>query len=394
MLNALISTILVFYSKDLFLLENISILKELAKDKVVLLIEDDETIMKTLYQFFSKFFLNVYTDTNVDDAFSTYKKIIEKEIPVLVVTDINLGAKSGTELICLIKKLKPKQKVIAISAHSEKDIFIDSINCGVNRFVSKPIDMDILLKSIVDMIEDIEYGLELKKNKKMLEESRQYSLKLIQEQKQFLKNAIHEINTPLAIIILNIDLLRMQNIDNDSLNSIEAGARIIQSSYEDMTYLIKHGRVEYPKVTINLLDFIESRITYFNYIAKIKNLDISLRVGQPYLRNIKFNEQKIQRMVDNTLSNAIKYSYKSTTILVSVGLQNDKIFFEIKNFGPPIIDKQKILNRYYRESDDKMGLGLGLNIVLEICKEENIKIEINSSEEKGTFFRYVFLQEN
>lgn len=373
------------------MLENISTLKPLAKDKLVLLVEDDEAIMKTLVTFLSKFFLDVHTESNVDNALATYKEMLKNKTPIVVITDINLGAKNGIELTCLVKEINSNQKVIAISACNDKNIFIESIKCGLNRFVLKPIDMDDMFRALINVLKDIEYDLELEKSKKLIESSKEYSLKLIDEQNQFLKNAVHEINTPLAVIIANIDLLRMQNMDTESLNAIEAGARIIQNSYEDMTYLMKQDRIVYKKTDIDLVEFVKSRISFFGSIAKANDLEISLRVGYPNLPRINFCDLKLQRIIDNTISNALKYSYRATTISISLGLEDEKLFFEIKNRCRPINKIDKIFERHYREDQDKGGLGLGLSIVHQICKEENIVSKVSSSVENGTSFRYVFL---
>nr|WP_321267067.1 hybrid sensor histidine kinase/response regulator [uncultured Sulfurimonas sp.] len=376
------------------MIKKIAALKELAKGKTVLLVEDDEAVMESLKTFLSKFFLEVHTQMNVEDALFTYKKLIQQGEPVMLVTDIQIGSKTGIELTYLIKKIVPKQKVIAISAYDDKKIFVDAIKCGVNRFILKPVDLDDMLNALIDLMQEIDYDLELEKNKKLLEDSKEYALKLLDEQKNFLKNAIHEINTPLAVIITNIDLLKMQGIDNESLDSIEAGARIIQNSYEDMTYLMQHNHIVYPRKNINLVNFIKSRIEYFKCIAKENELNISLIVGVPNLEDINFNESRLQRIIDNTLSNAIKYSYKSTTINVSIGLQNACVFFEIKNQGPMISQTQKIFERFYRETSDKGGLGLGLSIVHNICQEENINIDVKSSQHNVTSFRYIFSKEH
>jgi signal transduction histidine kinase len=212
----------------------------------------------------------------------------------------------------------------------------------------------------------------------------------LKDQDRFLKNAIHEIHTPLSVIITNIDLLRMDGIENESLNAIEAGARIIQNSYEDMTYLMKQDRIPDQKVKIDLSSFIAERKQYFTCIAEVNGLTLSMRVGQPNLPTLMFSELKLSRLVDNTLSNAIKYSSRPGEINIIVGMRHDDLFFEIHNHGPVIIDKQKIFERFYRESEHKGGYGLGLSIVAQICREEGIEIEISSAPVRGTTFRYIF----
>ncbi len=370
-----------------------SILKELAKDKIILLVEDNEFIMKSLSDMLANFFINIYKATNADEALEVYKKILNKNIPIVVITDINLGEKSGIDLTYSLKNINLDQKVIAISGTEDKEVFIESIKCGVDRFILKPIELNELFNSLISTLKKIDYDLELKDSRKQLESSKEYALKLLDEQDKFLKNAIHEIYTPLAVIITNIDLLRLDGIKNLSLDSIEAGARIIQHSYEDMTYLMKRDRAINVKNKFCLVDFIKQRVNYFTCIAEANQLSFSIIIGQPDLPHIYFSELKLLRLVDNTLSNAIKYSEKPREIIVKVGLQKNNLFFEVRNYGSIINEKKKIFERFYRETEQKGGYGLGLNIVKQICEEEAVDIKIQSTLSRGTSFRYIFKYE-
>jgi two-component system, sensor histidine kinase and response regulator len=369
---------------------SLSELKNLSLDKTILLVEDDEYLLENLKRLLSHFFKYIYTASNVDSALEIYNRIHNKTEPIIVITDINLGIKSGIDLTIALKRINPLQKVIAVSGTEDRGIFIESIRCGVDRFVLKPINQDELFNALYGILVKIVYDQELEKNRKLLENSKEYALRLLEEQDQFLKNAVHEIHTPLAVIITNIDLLRMDGIDNPSLSAIEAGSRIIQNSYEDMTYLMKHDRITDHKSNINLVGFITDRINYFNCIAEVNELSIAMRLGNPNLMEIVFSELKLSRIIDNTLSNAIKYSYRPSEINVTIGMQEEHIFFEIRNHGPQIIDKKKIFERFHRESLHKGGYGIGLSIVAKICQEENIEIKISSTPKRGTTFRYIF----
>ncbi|MFT7002849.1 MAG: two-component system sensor histidine kinase/response regulator [Sulfurimonas sp.] len=368
----------------------ITLLTKLAKGKAILLVEDEKLVLENLQRMLSHFFKTIYKASDVDEALKIYDRKIKDDVPIVVITDINLGKKTGIDLIYTLKKINPDQKVIAISGTEDRDVFIESIRCGVDRFVLKPINQDELFNSLVSILQKIDYDLELKESRKLLEDSKEYSIKLLSEQDQFLKNAIHEIHTPLAVIITNIDLLRLQGNENESLNSIEAGARIIQNSYEDMTYLMKHDRITEHIISINSVEFIRDRINYFNCIAKVNELSFSLRTGHPNLPNVLFSELKLSRLVDNTLSNAIKYSKRPSEISVTIGLQKENIFFEVRNYGPVILDKKKIFERFYREEKQKGGYGIGLSIVGQICQEEDVAVQVSSTLARGTSFRYIF----
>lgn len=378
----------------------LSQLKELAANKVLLLVEDDPLILDSLSRLLSHFFITVIQTSNVEEAIETFQQHYhENTAQLLIITDINLGMESGNDLTCYLKKIDSKQRVIAISGTEERSVFIESIRCGIDRFILKPIDHEELFEALISVMQKMEYDQELQNNRKLLEESREYALRLLKEQDQFLKNAIHEIHTPLSVIITNIDLLRLSAIDNESLDAIEAGSRIIQNSYEDMTYLMKHDRIPAPTSKIDIVSFISERKRYFTCIAQVHELSISMRVGQPNIPLIDFSELKLARLVDNTLSNAIKYSHRRSEINIIIGMRNKDLFFEIRNHGPIIQDKKKIFQRFHRESDFKGGYGLGLSIVSQICDEEKIDIEISSTPVRGTSFRYIlknatFMQHN
>lgn len=367
-----------------------SLLKDLASDRTLLIVEDDKSSSEKLSQILSPFFKLIYRVETISDALKQYRISKDENQIVLVLTDINLADESGIDLTSQIKKIDPDQKVIAISGTEDRSVFVESIRCGVDRFILKPIDHNELFDALINVLHKIEYDLELKKSQQLLENSKEYALKLLEEQDQFIKNAIHEIHTPLSVIITNIDLLRLNGIDNEFLNAIEAGSRIIQNSYEDMTYLMNRDRISQQNTTIDLVEFIHGRVRYFTCIAEVNELTLSVRVGHPDLPMINFDERKLSRIIDNTLSNAIKYSYRPGEINVTVGSRNGELFFEIQNRGPLIKDKKKIFQRFHRESDHKGGYGLGLSIVAQICEEENIIIKISSTTSHGTSFRYIF----
>ncbi|MBU0632365.1 hybrid sensor histidine kinase/response regulator [bacterium] len=369
--------------------KDIVLLKELANEKKLLIVEDDREVINSLERLLGNFFKKIFTATNALDAIEIYER--EKvDSDILIITDINLGRKSGLDLTCHIKRNNSQQRVIAISGTEERSVFIDSIQCGIDRFVLKPIDNDTLFEALIFVLRRMEYDRELEKNRKLLEESKEYAIRLLEEQEIFLKNAIHEIYTPLTVIITNIDLLRMNAIENESLDAIEAGSRMIQNSYEDMTYLMKHEHMVYEKRDIDLVKFMTQRKKYFNCIAEVNGLTLSMRIGRSNIILPKFSEFKLARLIDNTLSNAIKYSYRPSEISITVGMDDAKMFFEIRNHGPVIEDKEKIFQRFYRELHYKGGYGLGLSIVAKICEEEDIEIQLSSTKQRGTSFRYLF----
>jgi len=222
-----------------------------------------------------------------------------------------------------------------------------------------------------------------------LKESEQYATSLVESQDKFIKNAIHEINTPLSIIITNIDLFKLKYGENKYLSKIEAGSKIIHNIYNDLTYLVKKDRIEYPSSILNLSEFIKQRIDFFDEIAIGNSLVFQMDIEEDIC--LDFNETQLQRVCDNTLSNAIKYSYEKNNIIVKLLKENNCIILSIENTGDVIENPSNLFERFYRENNSRGGFGLGLNIIKEICDKNNVNIDIYSKDNQ-TRFKYIFTQ--
>jgi len=211
---------------------------------------------------------------------------------------------------------------------------------------------------------------------------------LVESQKKFLKNSVHEVNTPLAIIRTNIDLLKMHTPDNKYISNIESGAKIIQYIYDDLSYLIKKDRVDYPKEYINFSEYLEERLNFFDGIATANDLEFINNIDEDIY--IKFNKTELQRIVDNNISNSIKYSYAKSAIYIRLTYFNDEyVEFSVKTNSDKIESIDMIFDDFYRENNARGGFGLGLRIVKEICDKNLVIINLDSND-KYTKFTYRF----
>jgi len=206
----------------------------------------------------------------------------------------------------------------------------------------------------------------------------------------FIKESMHEINTPLSIINVNVDLFNTTYGKNKYFNRIKSATRSLATIYNDMDYLIKQNRVEYKNEPINLKEFLQERASYFELICQLKEIELlfTCNVNEPILM---FNTTKLQRVVDNTLSNAIKFSFTRTKIEIKLfSDEDDNICLSIQDYGKGIQNPQKILERYYRENEYKNGFGIGMSIVKSIIDEADIHLDIKSELGKGSIFTYTF----
>ncbi len=223
---------------------------------------------------------------------------------------------------------------------------------------------------------------------KSLKESELYAQNLLTSQKQFLKHAVHETNTPLSIIMANIELYEMENGKNQYLSNIEVAMKNLFSIYDDLSYLVKKDQIDYPEHKIDFKDFVRSRVEFFNQVAtKVKSKFVFKAPKEPMV--LHFNESKLQRIIDNNLTNAIKYTYENEDIYVTLKKEGTHFKLMVSSHSKKIQDPDKIFKEYYREEKSKDGFGLGLNLVKRICDEEGVEIYLESNE-YFTSFVYLF----
>ncbi len=138
-------------------------------------------------------------------------------------------------------------------------------------------------------------------------------------------------------------------------------------------------------VLIDLSDFIQKRIDYFYYLIKSKRVMIIFKKIQGCV--VEMREVDLQRIVDNTLSNAIKYAQAGSGIKIELINNDDSVIFKSQNSGSVVKNIHKIFNQGYRENFEQVGMGIGLEIVSSICNMYNIKPEV-ISKDGVTSFKY------
>jgi len=208
----------------------------------------------------------------------------------------------------------------------------------------------------------------------------------------FIKDSVHEINTPLSIISVNIDLYNRKNEPNKYMHRMKAATKVLSNIYNDMDYLIKYDRLKYEKESIDMSLFLRDRIDYFSEVARMKNITINSNIKK--CSNIQMNAKQLQRVIDNNISNAIKYSYENSEIDIELYTKNNRCHLSFRDYGVGIKKIDEIFSRYYREDTSKGGFGIGLNIVKSIIDEANIELQIDSTPKKGSTFLYIFPTNN
>ena len=198
---------------------------------------------------------------------------------------------------------------------------------------------------------------------------------------KFISDTTHELNTPISAILMTIQSLR--SVEPRKMKRLEASAKRLSTMYGSLTYRLEGG-VE-PSEDLCLAKIVEERVEFIKELIESKRLKIALDLDTT---KITMPRRSVHRLIDNLLSNAIKYSDVGGNITVT--LKNNVL--KVKDTGIGIDEKMQedIFRRYYRANDERGGFGIGLNIVLSICKKYKIKLDLESQKGEGSTFILIF----
>jgi len=186
----------------------------------------------------------------------------------------------------------------------------------------------------------------------------------------FIRDATHEMNTPISVILTNIEMLKMKDIESKELGRIEFSAKRLEKIFKDLAFVRLNHRQKKEISQINLKELLKERINIFQTLLENKNIEFDKKCEDVI---INADKEDLIRLFDNLLSNAIKYSPQNEKVILS--LKNGK--FIISNKGK-IENIEKITTKFYRENKNEGGFGLGLYIVKKICDYYGFKFNIKN----------------
>ena len=190
---------------------------------------------------------------------------------------------------------------------------------------------------------------------------------------EFIKDILHDFNTPLSTLRLNVSMLKKEVPKSSKIQRIENSVQSILNLQTNLrAYLHSH---QTQKEQLQLKSFLNDRVellrSNFQTIEfVIKNVDMTLYV----------NQEAFRRIVDNLLSNAAKYNKANGKVILSLDGNN----LVIQDTGKGIKNPKRVFERFYKEQE--RGIGIGLHIVKKLCDELDIGISLDSKVDEGTTF--------
>ncbi len=207
----------------------------------------------------------------------------------------------------------------------------------------------------------------------------------IEHMDNFIKDSAHELNTPISVLMTSVSMLKSGKNPEKMMKYILSSSKQISQIYNDIHFSAFDNLHESHEEQFNLKSLIEDSVEYFADIAITKNIIIEFEIED---LEILMDKTKTQKLINNLISNAIKYSKQNNKIIVTL---KDSIF-SVEDFGIGISkkDQEQIFRRYKRGNNTEGGFGIGLDIVQRVCKDYDLKLNLETVLDKGSKFSIDF----
>ncbi len=223
---------------------------------------------------------------------------------------------------------------------------------------------------------------------------------VFEAEKQFTSDVSHELRTPTAVILAQCEYAIGEKITpedkEEALETVQRQAFKMSSLISNLLNLIRMDRGAYKTELrqINLSDIVRD---VCEEQALIAPSEVNLTYGIKPNINGFFDATMISRLLENLISNSIRYRKESGNIYVKLDETATEIILSVKDDGIGIAKehREKIWNRFYQVDSSRTAsqygsMGLGLSMVEQIVKLHNANIELDSELDKGSLFTVKF----
>jgi two-component system sensor histidine kinase/response regulator len=370
--------------------------------------------------------------------------------PDLIITDIVMPEMDGFAL-CKALKSDPDLRLIPVmllTSLSDPDDVIKGLQAGADNFLTKPYEDTFLISciknifanqelrrnwgssseveimfagqkyfidsdrmQIIDLLlstyeNAVQKNIELHKaHNDLMEAHRQLEQKNIelekvnQEKTHFLSVAAHDLRNPLTIIYTTADLITEELKEKASAETIEFLEMIKQSSkfmrdlIEELldVSIIDSGKLSIYLEPVDIMELIRNNVSLNRVIAGRKQITVEFNPVKD-LPVFQLDRKKIEQVFNNLISNAIKYSYPQSRVVIDSKRENGNLVISVHDMGQgiPPAEMDKLFKPFPRLSvkttSGESSTGLGLVIVRKIIEAHNGKVWAESRLKIGTTF--------
>ena len=318
----------------------------------------------------------------------------EKELPDLILLDVMMPQMDGFETAMHLKNNPTTAgiPIIFLTALNSTQDIVKGFQAGANDFITKPFNKEELLVRV-------NHQISLVAAKKLILERTEELRKTIVGRDKLYSVIAHDLRSPLASIkmVLNMMVLGLSEdiIGKEMYQMLQMVNHSTEDVFSLLDNLLKWTKSQIGKLNVVYQDFridevVEGVLDIFSLVSKSKN--IQLVNDSIDTVTVHADVDMVKTILRNLLSNALKFSYEGSQIIIGSQVETDKVIVSVKDSGKGMSaeDKEKLLktethfSRYGTNNEEGSGLGLLL------CQDFAIKnggdLWFESEEGKGSTF--------
>jgi len=363
---------------------------------MILIVDDTPENLISLKKVLERHNFEVDTASSGEEAL---KKVLRNEY-VLIILDVQMPGMDGFEVADAISgysKAKETAIIFLSAVNTENKFITKGYSSGGLDYITKPVDMDILLLKVKTFYRIYEQSRKLIEVQKELMKEIEFRKQAERKKDEFISIASHELKTPLTSVKGYMQLLD-RNLDKGDIQTVKRHLEKAQIQLEKLNDLIADlldiSKIESGKLKFNkkffdinkMLDGVIEIIHQSNPEFKIIRNGV---VGQ----EIYADEMRIEQVIVNFLTNAIKYAPGTTEVHINVKTDGDTVHVAVRDFGIGIEPEQQkcVFDKFYRVEETAIhfqGLGIGLYISAEIIRRHQGNVGVSSIFGEGSEFYF------
>lgn len=300
-----------------------------------------------------------------------------------------------------INELKNKEKLLEFdtkfkSAEKDKQIVQQQLQIAEEKNIRNSWILGSLLSLGVLVVLFQAYNNKLKQKKLNSENELAKTKEIEQLRTELLGNISHEIRTPLTLVSGNIQMALEQEKDNKKLhkllgNALRNSKKVIEDANQILELLkFEKAEQELKLSSIQINGFCRRIFLSFDSLAIPKHIELEYQSAIADGISIRSDADKLEKIINNLVSNAIKYSQSNSRIRLTLEEREGMLQLQIKDegFGIPSGEKEKVFERFYQAENAKNigGIGIGLALSKEFAKLLDGDLVVESELEKGSVF--------
>jgi len=363
---------------------------------MILIVDDTPENLISLKKVLERHNFEVDTASSGEEAL---KKVLRNEY-VLIILDVQMPGMDGFEVAEAISgysKAKETAIIFLSAVNTENKFITKGYSSGGLDYITKPVDMDILLLKVKTFYRIYEQSRKLIEVQKELMKEIEFRKQAERKKDEFISIASHELKTPLTSVKGYMQLLD-RNLDKGDIQTVKRHLEKAQIQLEKLNDLIADlldiSKIESGKLKFNKRFFdINKMLDGVIEIIHQSNPEFKIVKKGSLSKEIYADEARIEQVVINFLTNAIKYSPGTNEVHINLEGLGEHIYLGVRDFGIGIAPEMQkhVFDKFYRVEETAIhfqGLGIGLYISAEIIRRHSGEIGVKSQSGEGSEFYF------